>query len=396
VTPNQHALAEEFVLLDNLYDSGSNSADAHQWATPAVVTDYLERSFGGATRCYPFNGGDSLAYAPTGFLWDTAIRHRKSVRVYGEYVNGLRADGGEMGPWLTVLGHGVTEAGQWNDFYRDSKVLSGVMPGRLHASLAAHSDVPSLNRIINRQYPPFQMVIPDQYRVDVFLKEFNEFVRQKTLPDLVIMAPTNDHTQGTRPTFPTPRAMVADNDLALGRVIEAISRSPYWKDSVVFVIEDDAQDGVDHLDGHRTIGQVISPYTRHRAVDSGYYRQIDVMRAMEQILGLPRMNQMDLAVPPSSMKSIFTETADFTPFAARPARIPLDELNPSAVALEGVRQQWAVASAGMDFSVPGRADEELLNRIVWYSAKGFDKPFRGDEHVLSPREVHPYLERRQQ
>ena len=201
------------------------------------------------------------------------------------------------------------------------------------------------------------------------------------------MALTNDHTEGTRATYPTPRAMVADNDLALGRVVEAISHSRYWKDSVIFVIEDDAQNGVDHVDGHRTIGYVISPYTKRGVVDSRYYTQIDMIRAMEQILGLPPMNQMDMAVEPTGMRNVFTRTPDFRPFQALPNQIALDEMNPSLVALTGLQLEWARASEAMDFSRPDVAGEDLLNRAIWYSTKGFDVPYPGDGRVLSPTDV---------
>jgi hypothetical protein len=388
VTPNHHALAEQFVLLDNLYDSGTVSADGHQWVTQAFVTGYLERAAGSFIRSYPFNGGDSLAYANSGFLWDNAIRHGKSVRVYGEFANSLKANGEEMGPWLTNLGHGITESGTWNDFYRDARILAGGIPGVPHVSLEVHSDIPSLNRILSKPYPPFNMVVPDQYRVEVFLKEFNEFVRTKDLPDLIIMSLTSDHTAGTRAGFPTPRAMVADNDLALGRIVEAITRSPYWKDSVIFVIEDDAQNGVDHVDGHRTAGQVISPYTRRASVDSTYFTQIDVVRAIEQVLGLPPMNQMDLAVEPTSMRRLFAGTANLAPFAARSNQIPLDEMNPSPSGLWALQRAWALASAGMDLSDADRPDEDLLNRVIWYASKGFDVAYPGDPRVLFPGEVH--------
>jgi YVTN family beta-propeller protein len=391
VTPNQHALAEQFVLFDNLYDSGSNSADGHQWVTQAFAPDYIEKSFGGFTRTYPFNGGDALAYMPSGFLWDNAIRHGRSVRVYGEYVNGLRASGEEMGPWSTTfLGHGVSDAGVWLDFYQDAQLLAASRDDEMHVQLEAHSDVPSLEAIINKKYPPYHMVIPDQYRVEVFLREFNRYVANRNLPDLVIMALTNDHTEGTRANYPTPRAMVADNDLALGRVVEAISNSPYWKDSIIVVIEDDAQNGVDHVDGHRTIGFVISPYTKRAYVDSHYYTQINLIRAMEQILGLPPMNQMDLAVEPTSLRHAFTRTPDFTPFQALPSGVPLDDLNPSPSALTGLPLAWTLASNKMDFSRPDSAGEDHLNRAIWYATKGFDVPYPGDGRVLSPGEVESY------
>lgn len=395
VTPNHHALAENFVLLDNLYDSGSNSADGHQWVTQAFVPDYVEKSFGGFTRSYPFNAGDALVYSGSGFLWENAIRHGKSVRVYGEYISGLRADGVEMGPWLKGLGHGKTEAGKWRDFYRDAKNMAGGVRGAPAVKLEAHSDIPSLQAVLNPAYPPYHQIIPDQYRVEVFLKEFKEYVKNGNLPNLVVMALTNDHTVGSSPDYPTPRAMVADNDLALGRVVEAISHSPYWKDSVIFVIEDDAQNGVDHVDGHRTLGLVISPYTQRAAVDSHYYTQIDFVRTMEQILGLPPMNQMDMAVEPTSMKHVFVAKPDFAPFKALPNQIPLDEMNPGSVALEGLQKKWAIASSKLDFSAPDVADKELLNRVIWYTTKGYDRAYPGDERVLAPSEVHAYLESRQ-
>jgi hypothetical protein len=232
------------------------------------------------------------------------------------------------------------------------------------------------------------MVIPDQYRVEVFLKEFRQYVRKKNLPDLVIMSLTNDHTEGTAPNYPTPRAMVADNDLALGRVVEAISASPYWKDSIIFVIEDDAQNGVDHVDGHRTVGFVISPYTRRGVVDSRYYTQIDWIRAMEQVLGLPPMNQMDMAVDPTALAHLFVRKPDLTPYEAAPNTIPLDELNPGVASLSGVQKEWALASQQLDFSRPDAADEQMLNRAIWYGTKGFATPYPADARVLLPAEVH--------
>jgi len=395
VTPNQHAIAEQFVLFDNLYDSGSNSADGHQWVTQAFVVDYLEKSYGGFVRTYPFNGGDALAYGSGGFLWENALAHGKKVRVYGEYVSGLLADGVEMGPWVGWLQGGVTTAGTWTDYYEDAQILAtdpdADLDTDLHVDLEAHSDIPSLQAIVNRDYPPYHMVIPDQYRVEVFLRELRQYVENGDLPDLIVMCLTNDHTEGLDPTYPTPRAMIADNDLALGRVVEAIARSPYWKDSVIFVIEDDAQNGVDHVDGHRTIGFVASPYTKRGAVDSRYYTQIDFVRTMEQILGLPPMNQMDMAVDPTGMKHAFTTEPNLTPFVALPNQIPLDELNPDLASLDGIQRAWALASINMDFSAPDTVDSELLNRAIWYSAKGFDRPYPGDDRVLAPDEVHAHL-----
>jgi hypothetical protein len=173
--------------------------------------------------------------------------------------------------------------------------------------------------------------VPDQYRADIFLKEFAEFERNGNLPNLVLLLLYDDHTEGTSPDFPTPRAMVADNDLALGRIVEAISRSRYWKESAIFVTEDDSQDGLDHVDGHRTVGLAISPYTRHGIVDSHFYTIVNMCRTIEQILGLPPRNQFDLAAEP--MFTTFTSKADPTPYTAIPNRIPLNEMNPRLAGL---------------------------------------------------------------
>ena len=406
VTPNQHSLAEQFILFDNMYEAGSNSADAHQWLTQAFVVDYVEKSYGGFVRTYPFNAGDALVYPQTGFLWGNALKFGKSVRVYGEYVSGLYADGERMGPWWTprmppakgpFLGGSDREFGVWSDFYKDAQILAGTLPGQLHLKLEARSDIPSLERIINKEYPPYHQVIPDQYRVEVFLREFREYVKNGNLPNLIIMALTSNHTEGNKPHYPTPPAMVADNDLAFGRVIEAITHSPYWTNSVIFAIEDDAQDGVDHVDGHRTVGFVISPYTKRRVVDSRYYTQLDIIRTIEQILSIPPMTQMDMAIDPQVMQDVFVDKPDFTPFTVLPNQVALDTLNPPLAAVkDGVQKEWALAMYKLDFSKADAADTKLLNRVIWYSTKGWDRPYPGDDHVLYPDEVHPYLASREE
>ena len=185
--------------------------------------------------------------------------------------------------------------------------------------------------------------------------------------------------------------MVADNDLALGRVVDAISHSPYWKESIIFVIEDDAQFGVDHVSGNRTTGLVISPYTRRKVVDSRYYTQLDINRTIEQILGLPPMTQMDMASDPLSMRNVFTNVPDFTPFTVLPNQVALTTMNAPLGSLNAVEKEWAMAMYKQDFSKLDAADPHLLNRLIWYSTKGFDRPYPGDDRVLHPDEVHPYL-----
>lgn len=378
VTPNQHALATEFPLLDNLYASGRLSADGHQWVTQAYVDDYLEKFFGGTIRSYPFNGGDSLAYLPTGFLWENALRHGKTARAYGEYANLF------VGP--------DAQFGRWVDWYRDARILAGTESGQPHVPMGAfqtHSDVPSLDRLLNRDYPPYTNAIPDQYRAEIFLKELAQYERDGNLPNLVTIQLNTDHTSGTSANFPTPRAQVADNDLALGRIVEAISHSRYWQESAIFVVEDDSQAGTDHVDGHRMNSLVISPYVRRGGVDNTFYTQIDVVRTIEQILGLPPMNRMDLAATP--MRGLFTDTPDTRPFTAVPNEIPLNEMNPGSAALTGVERLWAEASEEMGFDrIDTEADENapaVLNRAIWYGTMGFTVPYPGDERVLQPSEV---------
>ncbi len=222
------------------------------------------------------------------------------------------------------------------------------------------------------------MKIPDQVRLDEFLKEFVEFEEKNgTLPGLVLMLLPQNHTNGTAPGYPTPRACVADNDLALGRLVEAISHSRYWRESAIFVTEDDAQNGLDHVDGHRTVGLVISPWARRKAVDSTFYTTINMYRTIEQILGLPPSNQFDLAVKP--VFSAFASEPDFAPYAALPNAIPLDEMNPPLAAVKGLARRLAEESLRMDFAEPDAAPEQVLNRAIWHSVKGFNTAYPGPD-----------------
>jgi hypothetical protein len=337
--------------------------------------DYLEKSFGGFVRSYPYDGGDSLAYLPTGFIWQNALQHGLSVRVYGEFANSFS---------------GMGDFGLWKDWYRDSLIMEGKASGDLHRPLGTFrctADVPSLDALLNRDYPPFDTAIPDQYRADIFLREFSRYVKGNNLPNLILMTLGDDHTSGTSRNIPTPSAQVADNDLAAGRIIDAISHSPYWPTSVIFMLEDDAQAGVDHVDGHRTTCYVISPYTRKGAVIDTYYTQIDVVRSIEQILGLPPMNQMDLAAAP--MFDVFTDAADTTPYHVIANNIPLDQPNPGGN-LSALRRAWSLASTKMfppQSFIPDLPNEQLLNRVIWYSSTNFKRPYPGDKKVLFPNEV---------
>ena len=232
-----------------------------------------------------------------------------------------------------------------------------------------------LRDIYHPRYPGFNTKITDQWRAAEFLKEFAEFEKNGKLPRLVVMLLPQDHTNGTAPGYPTPRACVADNDLALGRIVEAISHSRYWKESAIFVTEDDAQNGLDHVDGHRTVGLVISPWTRRGTVDSTFYTTINMYRTIEQILGLPPSNQFDLAAEP--MFSAFTSNPNFATYQALPNQIQLDEMNPALHGLKGLPRRLAEMSMRMDFSEPDAADEEGFNQAIWHSVKGYGTPYPG-------------------
>lgn len=350
VTPNHHALASEFVLLDNYYCSGVVSADGHQWTDEAYATDYIERSFGGWPRSYPFDGGDPLAYAPSGFLWDNAVRHGLSFRNYGEMVKAS-----------------ISPLASWGELYRDYTQHTNKI------AIRASTTIAPLRPYTHPRYIGFPLVVSDQWRADQFLEEFAQFQRDGNLPNLIIMALPANHTSGTTPGMPTPRASVADNDLALGRIVEAVSHSRFWPQTAIFVTEDDAQNGVDHVDGHRTVGLVISPYTRRGKLVSTLYTQVNMVRTIEQILGLPPMNQIDAAASP--MVDCFAEKPDLTPYTCRPNRVPLDELNPPLKALSGDRLMWAMRSAALNWNDVDAADWDTLNRVLWHDAKGYDRPY---------------------
>jgi YVTN family beta-propeller protein len=352
VTPNHHKLAREFVLLDNFYCSGVLSADGHSWADSAYVTDYLEKAFGGFSRSYPDDGRDPLAFAPTGFLWDNALAYRKTVRNYGEFVSEE-----DYSPPGTT----------WRDYYNDHK------KGRRDTKIRLKFNNKALEPLSHPTYPYFPLLVPDVYRADLFLEDLAAFEKKGEMPDLITMSLPCDHTQGTKPDFPTPRAMVADNDLALGRIVEAVSRSQFWKDTCILVVEDDPQNGYDHVDGHRTVALAISPYTRGKGVDHTQYNQTGMVKTIELILGLPPMNQMDLSATP--MRYCFREAPDPAPYAAVANRVALDEMNPPLKKLTGKALYWARKSLALNLREGDRADEDTLNRIIWHATRGYDVPY---------------------
>ena len=345
-TPNQHKIAREFVLLDNTYCSGVQSADGHQWTDSAIANEYMERQISSGTpRSYPGgkseDGADALAWASSGFIWDNALAHGKTFRNYGE--------------WM------ISEAGwtdrkrkdriTWQDFWRESpnrrRPRSGSAAGRRIESLRPHSNTNTVG---------WDLKVPDVMRAAEFIRELRQFEAQGGFPNLMILFLPNDHTGGTRANIPTPGAQVADNDLALGLVVEAVSHSRFWPETCIFAIEDDPQAGWDHVSGYRTTCFVVSPYTKRRQTISTQYNQTSLIRTIELILGLPPMNHLDATATP--MTDCFTDTPDLTPFTSVPNRVPLDQMNPDpekdrAPGLAPGRPGVQPAAVGRGGSLPG-------------------------------------------
>ncbi|WP_144562236.1 bifunctional YncE family protein/alkaline phosphatase family protein [Neobacillus bataviensis] len=394
VTPNFHKLAETYPLLDNFYVSGIQSASGHQWVMQGTNTDYEDKETDSANvRSYPGGAGDPMAYAPTGHIWDQAIKHGVSVENFGEDTTGFT---------------GSAPFGTWTDWYNDYLILSGQKQGDLHVPIGNYSatyDIPSLGPITHKPFPTFDMNIPDQYRYEIFKQRFDEHVKNDDLPALNTLWITDDHTAGTATGSPTPQAMVADNDLAVGKIVDLISHSKYWKDSVIIITEDDAQNGLDHVDGHREPAFVISPWVKKGITSSHYWTVINMVRSIEQILGLPPMNQNDAAAEP--MSEIFTNEPDFTPYKVEQNQIPLDALNgqpnantaalantekvtPEAKELSKKWTEWSNKNkeklTGKHAS-PDETNANMLNHAVWYATEGFDKPYPGDKKVHTPDEV---------
>jgi YVTN family beta-propeller protein len=362
VTPNQHALAREFVLLDNTYCAGILSADGHQWSTSAIGTDYLERSFAGWPRSYPDGmlpeDVDALAYSPQGFLWDNAVSHGRTLHNFGEFCIP------ECG-WSDPTRAG---APTWSDYYRE------FLEGGGEVSIGCRPGIESIRPFSPTDTVGWIMAVPDVWRARYVVEQIAAWEREGDFPDLVLICLPNDHTSGTSAGSPTPAACVADNDLAFGRIVEALSHSRFWPRMAIFGIEDDPQAGWDHVSGYRTTAYVVSPWARRGAVVSTLYNTTSVLRTIEQILGLPPMNQFDASATP--MSDCFTSTPDYTPFSALPNRVPLDQMNPEPAALtDPVLRRDAVASAGIDWTGVDRAPEDLLNRILWRAMKGSQAPY---------------------
>lgn len=351
VTPNTHKITEDFLLLDNFHVSGKSSAEGHQWTDAAIVTDYVEKNVRGWFRSYPHVQEDALVYAPTGFIWDNARNHGKSVRIYGEACI-PKFDKNET--WTSI----------YNRFKKGEKT-----------EFENVSTINTVPEILSQSFPGYDgHKFTDVMRAKAFIDELNEYEKMEgdQWPELIIMALPNDHTAGTRPGFPTPRAMVADNDVALGQILEAISESKFWKNTAVFITEDDSQAGWDHVSAYRTVGLIASPYTKFTKTNHTNYNQVSMIRTMEQILGLPPMNIQDATAMP--MFNCFTHVADTSPYVSVPNRIPLDEMNKDLSQLKGQALHYAKKSMHPQFDHVDAGNDALFNRIVWFSSNG-KKPY---------------------
>ncbi len=409
ITPNEHKLALQFGVLDNFYDSGEVSGDGHEWSTAAITSDYNENTwqiaYRGKERTYDFQGNvaDEIPLennepdvdAPaTGYIWDNVASHGLTYRDYGEFVTSVwcKPEGakspkeGTPSPFSQKCPHAVVNKGE--------ALPSNV--GQPHGSASPWPWAVPMMKVtkptkavlrdhFDLQFPDFNTEYPDQLRADEFLNEFDRFVRGRTegngaqLPAFVLLYLPDDHTHGTAPGKPRPASSVADNDLAVGRVVEAVSHSPYWDNTAILILEDDAQDGADHVDAHRSIAFVISKYSPGSSekpfVEHGFYTTVNMIHTLETLLGLPPMNQNDAFAP--VMAGLFSGAGDQPPYTADWSNRDngfIYQTNPA-------RGQGAEESAKMDFSRPDRANPAVLNAILWRDRKG-DAPLPVVKHTL--------------
>lgn len=362
ITPNEHKIVRDFVLLDNTYCCGSKSADGHQWSDSAITTDYMERSYAGFPRSYPAAGDkdneDAMAYSPAGFIWDDILAHGKTLRDLGEYTSDIKhwAEPGHKGH------------PSYLDFYHD------LVNGTHQAEVWSQPDIESLRPYIDTNEVGFDLGIPDIYRAAQFSKALQKFEQQGNMPDFIMLWLSSDHTAGASPGVPTPATYLADNDLAVGKIVDSLSHSPFWKDTCLFAIEDDPQAGWDHISGYRTTAYIASPYTKRGQVIHTQYNQTSLLRTMELILGLPPMNQLDATATP--MFDCFASQPDFTPFTAVSNIVPLDKMNesPKKISDRQLRKD-AYVSRRLPFDKEDQCPEDVLNRILWRAMKGSSIPY---------------------
>ena len=402
VTPNAHKWVTRFPLLDNFYDPSRQSADGHQWIQEAMAPYADDIQSPDWVRSYPGgNAGDALAYQNKGFLFSEASAAGLPVKIYGEYI--------ENDTYLQTNGsYGPLGEPSWSQFYADSQCFEGgpgcAPPGTAgektlyyQNEIQAESSIPAVSDHMVKNFPYFDLGIPDQFRVDLWVQDFNNDVKNGTVPAMEQLWIMCDHTTGP----PTSQAEQADNDLAVGRIIDYISHSPVWSTSAIFIEEDDAQNGVDHVDGHRSPGYIISPYAvQNGPTDHTYYSQVNMTRTIEQILGLPPMNQFDLVASP--MRTDFVKgtppASNFLPWTHVPNQIPLDQGVSASTdkptdsnKVKALRAAWlqkkAQISAGK-LTKPDSEDPDTVNHFNWYEATGFTRPYPGESKVRPPSDFN--------
>jgi YVTN family beta-propeller protein len=411
VSPNAHTIVQRFPLLDNFYDPSRQSADGHNWITQAMAPYSDDIQSPDWLRDYPSNGGEALAYQKVGHLWDVAAKAGVSFKNYGEYI--------EYNSFLQP--GGSTTEPLWIDFFNDITAYECGAESQLYnySTVASHSPLPNLINNTVQNYPQFDLGIPDQFRFDIWNQDFQNDVAHGTVPQLEFMWISSDHTGGPPPA----QVMQADNDLALGRFVDAISHSSIWSSSAIFIEEDDAQTGVDHVDGHRSPGYVISPYVKQQVnpdgtgagvtEDSTFYTQVNFTRTIEQILGLKPMNQFDLVASP--VRTLFLDNPppnNFLPWNHVAAGFPLNtgvtqtptqttipscpssavkaqSIRPKSIrtespAVKALRAGWIAKKAEVfagKYHTPDSEDSDTVNHLNWYESTGFARPYPGEKTV---------------
>ena len=391
VTPNAHALVTRFPLFDNFYDPSRQSADGHQWITEGLAPYADDIQSPDWVRSYPGgNAGDALAYQNKGFLFSEAAAAGLPVKIYGEYV--------ENDTFLQP--NGSTKEPTWSQFYADAQKFEAGGEKTLfyQNTVQAQSSLPAVYDHLIKNFPQFDLGIPDQFRVDIWQQDFAADVAAGTVPALSILWVMDDHTGSiTLDTGGklTPQAEQADNDLAIGRIVDYISHSNVWSSSAIFIEEDDAQNGVDHVDGHRSPGYIVSPYAvQSGPTDHTYYTQVNMTRTIEQILGLPPMNQFDLVASP--MRTAFVEgtppDSNFAPWTHVAPTTPLTQIVGSVAsnaspAVKALQKAWLKKRdqifAGK-LTKPDAEDPDTLNHLNWYLATDFKRPFPGEKAIRPP------------
>ena len=388
-TPNAHELVKRFPLFDNFYDPSRQSADGHQWIMEAAAPYADDIQSPDWVRSYPGgNAGDALAYQNKGFLFSEAEEAGLPVKIYGEYVEND----------TFKQPNGSTSEPSWSQFYADSQKFEAGMEPTLYYqnTVQAESSIPAVYDHLITNFPQFDLGIPDQFRVDIWKQDFDNDVKAGTVPTLSILWVMCDHTGGP----PVGQAEQADNDLAIGRIVDTISHSNVWSSSAIFIEEDDSQNGVDHVDGHRSPGYIVSPYAvQNGPTDHTYYSQTNMTRTIEQILGLPPMNQFDLVASP--MRTAFVDdppSSNFKPWTHVANQVPLDEGVTSSTdkptdsaRVKALRAAWLQKKAQIfagKLTKPDSEDPDTVNHLNWYMATGFTRPYPGEKTVRPPSEFN--------